>query len=173
MSRPTAFAVLLLVAAVVLPSGTLAAPASAPTRPYIVVLKGEAASQGTAGVADATSVAKNAAKLDKLAARAGLVMNRRFEHLAAGFSADLSAAQVEALSADPDVAAVVADEPIQLTAQSMPTGVARAGGRTSPAALIDGVDQRVDADVAVLHTGIDASHPDLNVVGGVNCSSVD
>ena len=173
MSRPAAFAVLLLVAAVVVPSRALAAPVSAPTQPYIVVLKGDAASQGTAGVANATSVAKNAAKLDRLAARAGLVMNRRFEHLVAGFSADLSAAQVQALAADPDVAAIVPDEPIELTAQSMPTGVARAGGRTSPAALIDGVDQRVDADVAVVDTGIDASHPDLNVVGGRNCSSAD
>ncbi|HEX4897198.1 MAG TPA: S8 family serine peptidase [Candidatus Limnocylindrales bacterium] len=174
MSRPAAFALLLLlVAAVVVPSGALAAPASAPTRPYIVVVKGDPASQGAAGVASAAAVANNAATLDELAARAGLAMNRRFEHLVAGFSADLSAAQVRALSVDPDVARIVVDEPIELTAQSMPTGVARAGGRTSPAALIDGVDQRVDADVAVVDTGIDAAHPDLNVAGGMNCTSAD
>ena len=138
MPRPAALAVCLLVAAVVVPTGTLAATAPAPTQPYIVVLKGDATSQRTAGVANATAVAKNVAKLDKLAARAGVAMNWRFEHLVAGFSADLSAEQVERLSVDPDVAAIVVDEPIELTAQSMPTGVARVGGRTSPAALIDG-----------------------------------
>jgi subtilisin family serine protease len=30
-------------------------------------------------------------------------------------------------------------------------------------------DSRVDVDVAVLDTGIDRQHPDLNVVGGANC----
>ena len=55
----------------------------------------------------------------------------------------------------------------------MPTGVARVGGRTSPTAKIDGIDERVDVDVAIVDTGIDASHPDLNVAGGVNCSTAD
>ena len=36
---------------------------------------------------------------------------------------------------------------------------------------VDGRDNRVDADVAVLDTGIDRGHPDLNVVGGYNCTS--
>jgi subtilisin len=29
----------------------------------------------------------------------------------------------------------------------------------------------VDVDVAVIDTGVDFQHPDLNVVGGVNCAS--
>ncbi|MEP6640065.1 MAG: S8 family serine peptidase, partial [Chloroflexota bacterium] len=44
------------------------------------------------------------------------------------------------------------------------------GTRTSAMAQIDGVDQRVDADVAIIDTGI-YQHPDLNVAGGYNCSS--
>jgi subtilisin len=31
-------------------------------------------------------------------------------------------------------------------------------------------DYRVDVDVAVIDTGVDFQHPDLNVVGGVNCA---
>ncbi|NIR96379.1 MAG: S8 family serine peptidase, partial [Gammaproteobacteria bacterium] len=31
-------------------------------------------------------------------------------------------------------------------------------------------DFRVDVDVAVIDTGIDLQHPDLNVAGGVNCT---
>ena len=47
-------------------------------------------------------------------------------------------------------------------------------GRTrNTTAQIDGVDERVNADVAIFDTGIDRSHPDLNVVGGYNCSLVE
>jgi hypothetical protein len=68
------------------------------------------------------------------------------------------------------VAAVVPDEKIELAAQSYPTGISRVGARTSAAARIDGVDQRVDADVAIVDTGI-ALNADLNIVGGYNCST--
>ncbi|WP_190215995.1 S8 family serine peptidase, partial [Kitasatospora indigofera] len=36
----------------------------------------------------------------------------------------------------------------------------------------DGLDQRVDVDVAVIDSGIDYYHPDLNVVRRVNCVGV-
>ena len=45
-----------------------------------------------------------------------------------------------------------------------------ASARLSPAAQIDGVDERVDADVAIVDTGI-AKIADLNVVGGHDCST--
>ena len=67
--------------------------------------------------------------------------------------------------------AVVPDGVIQL-AQTIPTGVSRVGGQVSDVADIDGSDQRVDADVAIIDTGI-AQVPDLNVAGGYNCSSAD
>ena len=34
-----------------------------------------------------------------------------------------------------------------------------------------GDDYRVDVDVAVIDTGVDFQHPDLNVVGGVTCNN--
>ena len=105
-------------------------------------------------------------------ARNGVAAERVFTAVGA-YTAKLTKQQRAALAADPDVAAVVPDEIIELQAQSMPTGVARIGGRYSPAAAIDGVDHRVDADVAVVDTGIDPTHSDLNVVGGVNCSTSD
>ena len=55
-------------------------------------------------------------------------------------------------------------------ARSIPTGISRIGARVSTAAKIDGIDDRVDADVAIVDTGI-AKVPDLNVVGGHNCST--
>jgi len=171
MSRPAAAVALLLALAVALPASTVAAEAAAPRQPYIVMLVGGDDADDGAAAGQATK--RNAAAVERVAARNAIAVGRRFEHLLAGFSADLTPGQVRTLAADPDVAAVVPDEPIALTSQSMPTGVARIGGRTAPAARIDGVDDRVDADVAVVDTGIDASHPDLNVVGGINCSTSD
>ena len=55
--------------------------------------------------------------------------------------------------ADPNVVAVVPDEVIELTAQTIPTGVSRVGARSSSLAAINGVDERVDADVAIVDTG--------------------
>ena len=52
----------------------------------------------------------------------------------------------------------------------MPTGIQRVFAPDNPALDIDGADDaRVDVDVAVIDTGIQLDHPDLNVVGGTNC----
>jgi subtilisin family serine protease len=104
--------------------------------------------------------------------RENLKADRYFGKAIRGFAGKLTDEQVQALEADPDVAAVIPDEIVEIAAQTMPTGVARIGTRASKTAQIDGVDQRVDADVAIVDTGI-APHPDLNVVGGVNCTSPD
>ncbi len=101
----------------------------------------------------------------------GVAADRTFRSVIRGYSATLNSTQLAAIRADPDVAAVVPDAVISLQAQSVPTGVRRVGGKTNPIAAIDGKDARVDADVAVVDTGIDPSHPDLNVVGGHNCTT--
>ena len=61
---------------------------------------------------------------------------------------------------------------VRTTAQTTPTGVDRANADTSPTAAIDGTDERVNVDVAVIDTGVDLDHPDLNVYrpGAVDCS---
>jgi subtilisin family serine protease len=52
-------------------------------------------------------------------------------------------------------------------AQTLPTGVDRIDGELNVTAKINGVDERVDVDVAIIDTGIDLDHPDLPpVVGG-------
>jgi subtilisin family serine protease len=104
--------------------------------------------------------------------REGIKADRRFERAVRAFSAKLDAGQRRALLADPNVVAVVPDEVIGLAGQVNPTGVSRVGARLSPVAKIDGIDERVDADVAIVDTGV-VKHADLNVVGGVNCSTSD
>jgi hypothetical protein len=69
------------------------------------------------------------------------------------------------------VAYVETDEVVSIAAQTLPTGIERifADGNTN--IDIDGSDDfRVDVDVAVIDTGIDLDHPDLNVVSSTNCS---
>jgi subtilisin len=104
--------------------------------------------------------------------RNGVRATARFSSTFRGYAATLSQTQRRALLADTTVTAVVPDELIELTAQTTPTGVARVGAKVSTVAAINGSDQRVDADIAIVDTGI-APHPDLNVAGGVNCTTSD
>ena len=88
-----------------------------------------------------------------------------------GYAADLTPAALAALRRDSRVVAVEADRPVARTAAIMPVGIDRIDADLSVTAGIDGADRpRVDADVAVLDTGIDKDHPDLNVAGGHNCA---
>jgi hypothetical protein len=100
----------------------------------------------------------------------GFTADYTFSHAFRGLSARLSAKQVTALRNDPTVLEVVPDERIELAAQLTPNGISRVDANLSPAAKIDGIDERVDADIAIVDTGI-ASIADLNVVGGYNCST--
>ena len=104
--------------------------------------------------------------------RAHVKADRTYTRSVRGFAAKLDAPSDATLLADPSVGAVVPDGVVELTAQTVPTGVSRVGGRLSDIAAIDGIDHRVDADVAIVDTGI-AYHPDLNVAGGYNCSTTD
>jgi len=123
---------------------------------YIVVLDG-----GT----DPSAVATEHARW--YAATVGHV----YGHAVRGYSAHLSAMAATRIAADPRVASVHPDRVVTSAAQPLPTGIDRADAEASPTAGIDGVDTRVDVDVAVIDTGVDLRHPDLNVVRAKNCSS--
>ncbi len=90
------------------------------------------------------------------------------------FAAALGPAEVEAMAADDRVRAVEVDRVVRAAAQTTPTGVNRVAApdvdsQVIPNLGIDGRDDaRVDADIAVIDTGI-APHPDLNVVGRTDC----
>jgi subtilisin family serine protease len=90
-----------------------------------------------------------------------------------GYSAHLSATAAARIAADRRVAAVRSDGVVTTMAQTLPTGINRVDAELSPTAAIDGVDTRVTVDVAVIDTGVDLDHPDLNVytAGAHNCST--
>jgi len=124
---------------------------------YIVVLKDGAA------VPTATSTAER---------MVGASVGHVYRSSVHGYSAQMSQADAERVAQLPGVQFVQADERVEATAQTLPTGINRANADASPTAAIDGTDQRVDVDVAVIDTGADLDHPDLNVYqpGATNCS---
>ncbi len=135
---------------------SVAGAATAPVESFVVVLH-----------PTTTTVASTA---DALLASTGEAATSVFERSFDGFAVDLTAQQAAVLALDPRVDIVEPDIEFHADAQTISTGVQRVGAATNPALQIDGVDTlRVDADVAILDSGIDLQHPDLNVAGGVDC----
>jgi subtilisin family serine protease len=149
------------VAATVLLAAGLPATAgprkAAGAQQYIVVLHDSAA-------------ASTIAKLH--AAAYGLDLGHIYRSALKGYSATMTAGAASVLEALPIVKWVEPDRSVSTFAQTVPTGVNRADADLSPTAAIDGTDQRVNVDVAVIDTGVDLDHPDLNVhqAGAKNCS---
>jgi subtilisin len=106
-----------------------------------------------------------------LSQRLAFVPDHVYTHALRGFAATLNVGQVAALAADPAVRTVVADQPVAAIAQSLPTGINRIQADASSQLSGNGSGSLTTPAVAVIDTGIDTAHPELNVVGGVNCSS--
>ena len=117
---------------------------SSPNGRYIVVLKRNA---------NAQNVAKSH----------GVAPAHLYNHALRGFSALLQPQAIQGLSHNPNVVLIQPDSVAKATAQTVPTGIMRMGA-------YDPNLTGVNVNVAVLDTGVDNSHPDLNVVGGYNFS---
>lgn len=143
-----------VVISLLIPTAAYAAPSATP---YIIVFKNAVEPTGAA---------------NGLAKAYGLETGFIYQHALKGMSARMPAGRLAALQHDPRVAYVVEDFERTVSDQLLPTGIQRIFADTNPAISINGVDDyRVDVDVAVIDTGVDFQHPDLNVVGGVNCYS--
>ncbi|MDQ3915588.1 MAG: S8 family serine peptidase [Actinomycetota bacterium] len=93
-----------------------------------------------------------------------------YEHALNGYSATMSPQAAARIERDPRVAYVEPDLKVSTTAQTLPTGVNRIDGELSPTAKIDGIEDPIDVDIAILDSGIDLDHPDLNVVASTGCA---
>ncbi len=135
-----------------------AAPADSAASGYIVVLRDGADAAGT---------------LRAHADRHGLTAQHVYSHALRGYSAQMTATAAARIARDARVQFVQPDGVVRATAQTLPTGIDRIDAEKSPTAKINGADERVDVDVAIIDTGIDLDHPDLNVytAGAKNCST--
>src|SRR5713101_4394559 len=86
-----------------------------------------------------------------------------------GFSAFIPPGLLAVVQAFPDVAFVEPDRMMYALGQVLPTGVDRIEADHNSTAKIDGIDERVDADIAIIDTGVQLNHPDLNVYRSTAC----
>ncbi|WP_220183170.1 S8 family serine peptidase [Sphaerisporangium album] len=165
MRRPSLFAALACAATLALSGGvaanasSTATTASAELTRYIVTLKPTAKSQ-----------------VPTLATRqveehAGVLVGT-YRYAFQGYTALLTPDQAARLGKVAGVASVEPDAKVTTFAQTVPTGIQRIFADQNPNLDIDGVDDvRVDVDAAVVDTGVDLTHPDLNVVASTNCTT--
>lgn len=121
---------------------------------YIIVLKDD--------VSNVPAVANAMARAH------GLGLLHVYEHALTGFAATVPAGRLNALLADARVKYVEEDQVVTTFAQTLPTGINRIDADLSATANINGSDERVDVDIAIIDTGIDLDHPDLNVFRNVS-----
>ncbi|MDQ3779952.1 MAG: S8 family serine peptidase [Chloroflexota bacterium] len=121
---------------------------------YIVVLRD--------GVGEPRNAANDLARAHRL------TVSDVYDTVLNGFAARVPAQALDALRRNPRVAFVDQDVTVAAAA-TLPTGVDRVGADD---ASETGAGPGPGAPVAVLDTGI-ASHPDLNLAGGYNCTSSD
>ncbi len=147
----------------------VAASAGAATTPghYIVVLEDSVAHPGAVAAAHAH--------------RYGVESEHVYRNVFPGYAAAIPGGRLAALRADRDVAYVEPDSSFTGAAaqpadcsdpsiiQCVPRAARRVGAPDSSARSGDGRGS-VPLGVAVVDTGIELTHPDLNVVGGADCT---
>ena len=106
----------------------------------------------------------------------GLQPTHVYAHALNGFAAQIPPQALRGLSRNPHVRYIEPDRVFQVNEQTVPTGVTRIDAHLNGTARINGIDgedhtpERVDADVAVIDTGVLRTHEDLNVYRWTNCA---
>jgi subtilisin len=165
--RPWSRGILGGVAALVLAAGggIIAAPSAGAEaeQSYIVVLKDSGVDAGATAAAHQSSF--------------GFTTSQIYRHAVSGYAATMSAANASRVAADPGVDFVTASrtfheprDPEPPSTQISPLWRDRIGGTLSGAGSGKGA-AAIDVNVAVIDSGIDGTHPDLNVRGGIDCTS--
>ncbi len=116
---------------------------------YIVILKDESA-------------------IDDVVKAHGAIVSDRFETAMHGFAGTISRDMLEPLASDARVALIEPDYVVTTYAQTLPPGINRSEADVNATAKINGKDERVNIDIAIIDTGIDLLHKDLNVYKNVN-----
>lgn len=113
------------------------------------------------------------ARIRDLTARHGIKINHLYTSALKGFSAKIPPGLLKRLEQETGIAGIIADALMEASChtdpQRLPTGVDRVQADLSPTANINNLDNRVNADIAIIDTGV-YRHADLNVVFAVDCT---
>ncbi|MGN9811345.1 S8 family serine peptidase [Micromonospora sp. BQ11] len=157
--RPTKLGALiggLALALVPVVSATPVQAADTPSTTWIVTLR--------EGAADPGRLAADQAR------RHGGEVRHVYRHALSGFAVSLPERAADALRRDPRVVSVQRDQVVTITAQDTPTGIRRIFADDNANLKLNGTaDYEADVDIAIIDTGVDADHPDLNVVERTDC----
>ena len=99
--------------------------------------------------------------------RTGVAVDQVYNSAIKGFAGEFTDAALTALRNDPNVEMVMPDFVLYATSQEVPESMYRIDADLNSTRVGNGSGS-VSVDVAVLDTGV-YKHPDLNVVGGVDC----
>ena len=119
------------------------------------------------------SVERPGAETSELEQEAGFESRYRYDASVEGFAAKLSPAERREVASDPQVAFVSPDRPVEALSEPLAAGepTPPTGVRRIQAADADTVHQASTANVAVIDSGVDLTHKDLNAAAGTNCVS--
>jgi len=106
---------------------------------------------------------------DELSRKHGLGLHYKYRHALNGMAVTIPEGKLEALRNDPNVLYVEPDKIVKAYAQTLPTGINRVEADLNSTASIDNVNNPLDVDIAIIDSGIDLNHPDINVFKYANC----
>jgi len=106
---------------------------------------------------------------DVLIRKHGLGLHYKYRHALNGMAVTIPEGKLEALRNDPNVLYVEPDKIVKAYAQTLPTGINRVEADINSTASIDNINNPLDVDIAIIDSGIDLDHPDLNIFKFINC----
>jgi subtilisin family serine protease len=121
---------------------------------YIVVLKDE--------VRDPTAVAREHAQ------RHGARVLHTYQHALKGYAARIPDQRLDEMLAEERIDYIERDSTVTTVAQKLPWGINRIDADISSTRAGNGSGVVTNVNAYIIDSGIDKSHPDLNVVGHVN-----
>ncbi len=114
-------------------------------------------------------VLKSGAQASVVASRHGVVAENTYDSAVQGFSGRLTLRQLLALALDRQIAYIEEDQLVRISNDVVPPGIVRVGATQNAKALINTSNlESVNVDIAIIDTGIQLNHPDLNVVQNVS-----
>jgi hypothetical protein len=108
------------------------------------------------------------AAANNVAVEVGVKINLKFDSALNGFATTANQTQIAKLAANPNVDFIAPDVPIQAAAQTPSSAISRSA--IAGFAQIDQGGANANIGIAILDSGVQNNHPDLNYAGGFNCS---